>query len=92
MSKPTHVQVTAADGRIVPIASSTATAPGGQLLLVRPGDSVELPYTSDVRRSINRGDLVIVKPSSSSSSSSKPSRSAVSKADTQPAPAQKEEG
>lgn len=70
MSKPQTVKVTAAAGRIVPVAASTATAPGGRLLLVNPGDVVELPNTSDVRRSIARGDLELVTAPSSSSSSS----------------------
>ncbi len=70
MSKPTTVLVTAAPGRIVPIAASDASAPGGRMLLVNPGDEVELPNSSYVRRRINAGDLVLVKKPAASSSSS----------------------
>ncbi len=72
MTKPTSVTVTAAEGRIVPIAPSDATAPGGRLLMVNPGDVVELPNSSYVRRRIAAGDLVVVAPSSSSSAPRKP--------------------
>lgn len=64
MPKPETVLVTAAPGRIVPIAAHVATAPGGRLLLINPGDEVELPYESSVRRRLAAGDLVIVEPKS----------------------------
>ena len=60
MSKPTHVFVTAAQGRLCPIAARDATGPGGTLLIVKPGDVHRLPYSSFVRRRLAAGDLVVV--------------------------------
>ena len=56
----THVRVTAAEGREVPIAAATATAPGGDLLRIKPGDTVRLPWDGYVRRRWNAGDLVLL--------------------------------
>lgn len=57
---PTHVRVTAAKDREVPIALQTASAPGGDLLRVKAGDIVRLPWDSYVRRRVIAGDLVLV--------------------------------
>ena len=80
MSKPSTVLVTAAAGRLCPIAAIDATAPGGRLLYVKPGDEVELPNSSYVRRRIAAGDLVeIVKKASAASSSSSAGKTANTK-------------
>lgn len=60
MSKPTHVFVSAAPGRLCPIAPSDATAPGGRLLICTPDEVYRLPSTSYVRRRIAAGDLIVV--------------------------------
>lgn len=59
MAQPTHVFVTAAEGRKVPIPSNEASAPGAALLLCEPGKVYRLPYTTHTRRRITSGDLVL---------------------------------
>lgn len=58
--KPKTVLVTAAAGRLCPIAAADASAPGGGLLMCHPGKVYRLPYSSYVRRRINAGDLELV--------------------------------
>lgn len=61
MSKqPETVIVTAPEGRATPLHRTTGRLPGGGLLIVNPGEEVEVPHDSYVRRRIARGDLVIV--------------------------------
>lgn len=59
MSKPTHVFVSAAEGREVPIPTSEATAPGAQLLKCRHGRVYRLPWSTYTRRRINATDLYL---------------------------------
>jgi hypothetical protein len=77
MSKPATVHVTAAAGRLCPIAAIDATAPGGTLLVIKPGDVHELPNSSSVRRRIAAGDLVLTTPPASTSEASPSSSSFV---------------
>lgn len=53
-----RILVTAPEGRKTPIASSDGAAPGGGQLYVEQGDIIAVPYSSTVRRSIQRGDLI----------------------------------
>lgn len=55
---PTHIKVTAPEGKLTPIGRADGTLPGGGLLHVRPGTICRVRYSQDIRRSINRGDLV----------------------------------
>jgi hypothetical protein len=57
---PTHVYVTAAEGRECPIPSNEATAPGGSLLRVLPGKRYRLPWSQYTRKRVRSGDLVLV--------------------------------
>lgn len=61
MSKSETIKVTAAPGRLVPIHPSIKSGLGGKQLRIKPGDIVELPNNSTVRRRIVAGDLVLVK-------------------------------
>lgn len=55
---PSHIFVTAAPGRTVPIHPDHASAPGGVLLMCVEGKIYRVPYNGTIRRSINRGDLI----------------------------------
>lgn len=56
---PTHITVTAAEGRLVPLHSGTAVGPGRSHKQVEPGEVVRVPYDSFVRRRVAAGDLVL---------------------------------
>lgn len=56
---PTHVFVTAAEGRLVPVPPNEASAPGSTLLKCEPGKVYRLPWTTYTRKRINAGDLVL---------------------------------
>lgn len=58
MSKPTHIYVTAAEGREVPVPPSEASAPGAQLLKCLPGKVYVLPNSTYTRRRLLSGDLL----------------------------------
>jgi hypothetical protein len=55
------ITVTAGEGRTFPAHHTIATAPGGALLLLRPGDELEVDdgHTS-IQRALRNGDLVRV--------------------------------
>jgi hypothetical protein len=53
-----RILVTAPEGRKTPIASSDGSSPGGGQLYVEQGDVVPVSYSSSIRRSISRGDLI----------------------------------
>lgn len=55
---PTHILVTAPEGRKTPIGANDASDPTGGLLLVEPGRVTRVRYSQDVRRSVARGDLL----------------------------------
>lgn len=56
-----QITVSAGEGRTFPMHYSIATGPGGTLLLLRPGDELEV-NDSDIRiqRALRNGDLVRV--------------------------------
>lgn len=55
------IVVTAGPGRVVPVHSSVATAPGAQLLILKPGDELAVdPGSTLVQRALRNGDLVRV--------------------------------
>lgn len=56
---PTHILVTAPEGRMTPIAPSDGTDPGRPVLLVDHGSVCRVRYSAEVRRSIARGDLLL---------------------------------
>jgi len=56
---PTHITVTAPEGRLTPIHKSDGVEPGGAALVVAPGDVRRVAYSTTVHRSILRGDLVM---------------------------------
>lgn len=57
-----QIKVTAGDGRLVPIDTSIATAPGAQPLYLKPGDELEVEATHPaVQRQLRSGDLVELK-------------------------------
>lgn len=60
MAKPTHVFVTAAPGREVPMPKRQVAAAGARTLRVKSGTVQRVPYTSYTRRRIARGDLLLV--------------------------------
>lgn len=60
MTIPTHVFVTAADGREVPMPQNEVSAPGGVLLRCVAGKRYRVPWTTYTRRRINSGDLILV--------------------------------
>jgi hypothetical protein len=60
--------VVAAKGRLVPIPSSVASAPGGRPFYVNDSEPRTLPNVSSVRRRIDAGDLIEVKPTETKSS------------------------
>lgn len=55
----THIFVTAAPGREVPIPAGEATAPGGALLRCVPGKVYRLPWSTYTRKRVASGDLVL---------------------------------
>jgi hypothetical protein len=55
---PNRILVTAPEGRETPIATTDGIAPTGGQLTIQKGDIVPVPYSSSIRRSINRGDLI----------------------------------
>lgn len=55
---PTHITVTAPEGRLVPIHPSDGTDPSGMLLHVEAGTVCRVRYSQSTRRAINRGDLI----------------------------------
>lgn len=55
---PTHITVTAPEGRKTPIHTNDGTDPSGHQLTVEKGRIAKVRYSQDVRRSINRGDLI----------------------------------
>lgn len=56
---PTHITVTAPEGRKTPIHPNDGTDPDSPtLLFVEAGHVAKVRYSSDIRRSINRGDLI----------------------------------
>lgn len=57
---PTHIFVTAPEGRKTPIAAGDGAEPGNSLLYVEAGSVARVRYSGDVRRSIARGDLIPV--------------------------------
>lgn len=57
---PTHIFVTAPEGRKTPIAAADGAEPGNSLLYVEAGAVARVKYSGDVRRSIARGDLIPV--------------------------------
>lgn len=60
-AKPiTHVFVTAAEGREVPIPQNEATAPGSELLRVKHGAVHRVPYSTFTRKRLASGDLLLV--------------------------------
>lgn len=53
------IKVTAGDGRTVPFPANVATAPGARLLMLKPGEHVEVDGRDPfVVRSLANGDLV----------------------------------
>lgn len=60
MATPTHVFVTAAEGREVPMPQNEVSAPGGVLLRCLPGKRYRVPWTTYTRRRINSGDLLLI--------------------------------
>ncbi len=53
------ITVTAGEGRTFPMHPSIATAPGGTLLLLRPGDEFEVDDShTTIQRALRNGDLV----------------------------------
>lgn len=58
MADPTHITVTAPDGRRTPIHSDDGVEPGGGQLYITAGSVRRVRYSQAIRRAINRGDLV----------------------------------
>src|SRR5215470_7201739 len=55
------ITVTAGEGRTFPVHPSIATAPGGALQLLRPGDELEVDDShTTIQRALRNGDLVRV--------------------------------
>lgn len=53
--------VTAGEGRTFPVHHTIATAPGGALQLLRPGDELEVDDShTSIQRALRNGDLVRV--------------------------------
>src|SRR5512143_2221640 len=51
--------VTAGEGRTYPVHHTIATAPGGLLQLIRPGDELEVDDShTSIQRALRNGDLV----------------------------------
>lgn len=58
MSRPTHILVTAAPGRLVPVHDRDGREHGGGRLFVEGAHVRRVAYSQDIRRSIGRGDLI----------------------------------
>lgn len=58
MPTPTHITVTAAPGRLVPIHSADGVEPGGGQLRVSDAHVARVRWSQGIRRAINSGDLV----------------------------------
>lgn len=57
------IKVTAGEGRLVPVHSSLATAPGATQLMLKPGDEIEVEESHPlVQRQLRNGDFVLAKP------------------------------
>jgi len=55
------ITVTAGEGRTFPVHHTIATAPGGTLQLLRPGDELEVDDShTTIQRALRNGDLVRV--------------------------------
>lgn len=55
------ITVTAGEGRTFPVHHTIATAPGGTLQLLRPGDELEVDDShTSIQRALRNGDLVRV--------------------------------
>jgi hypothetical protein len=55
------ITVTAGEGRTFPVHHTIATAPGGVLQLLRPGDELEVDDShTTIQRALRNGDLVRV--------------------------------
>lgn len=59
MARPTHVTVTAPEGRRTPVASEDGIEPGGGQLQVTHGAVRRVRYSQTIARSIGRGDLLL---------------------------------
>lgn len=66
MPKATSIFVKAPPDRLTPIASADGVEPGGGQLFARPGEVIRVSYfredgttSQTIRRSRNRGDLVL---------------------------------
>lgn len=55
---PTHIKVTAPQGKLTPIGQADGRLPGGGSLRVHDGIICRVRYSQDIRRSIARGDLI----------------------------------
>lgn len=56
---PTHVTVTAPEGRLTPVHTRDGIQPGGAQMVVQAGFVERVAYSQLTMRSINRGDLVL---------------------------------
>lgn len=55
------IRVTAGEGRETPLHSSIASAPGAGLLILKPGDEIDVEESNYlVQRALRSGDLVVV--------------------------------
>lgn len=59
MALPTHVTVTAPEGRHTPVDAADGVEPGGGLMYVTPDRVRRVRYSHTTLRSIGRGDLVL---------------------------------
>jgi len=59
MALPTHVTVTAPEGRTTPVASQDGIGPGGEQLRVKSGGVERVAYSHTTLRSLRRGDLLL---------------------------------
>lgn len=55
--KPSHITVTAPDGRLTPIHPDDGVELGGGLLYVSPGKVARVRWSQTIRRAVARGDL-----------------------------------
>jgi hypothetical protein len=66
------IRVTAAEGRMVPIDRSIATAAGNAQLYLRAGEELEVdPSHQSIVRQMRSGDLVVLVPTAPSSPAKK---------------------
>jgi hypothetical protein len=56
---PSHVSVTAPEGKLTPIHTEDGCEPGGYILYVKPGWISRVRYSQSIRRSITRLDLTL---------------------------------